>query len=181
MAVPTHAVHDDPEKDNQLDERLKITLQERQSGIRTLVIGAHRVIYVAPPPFRLSIPGKGFLTGWQDVREALPAVKWLFRELFTLSPWACATSLTLDLLLALQPTVDAYLTNHMMNLVCLAPPQMASMAGLSIVFGRLKWDTKPIQSTNTSSHSLWGLESLLYLHVSLFIGLSRLSGGCHFD
>jgi hypothetical protein len=142
MALPTHAEYSD--KHDNVDETLGISLPELQDcGMRTLILGVHRVIYVPPPAFRFRVPANGIVDSWRNLRDALPSVEWLFRQLFTLCPWACTANLGLDMLLGLQPIFNAYLTNHMMSLVSYIYLLLNCANDLNMSITRLKWDIRP--------------------------------------
>jgi hypothetical protein len=86
-------------------------------GTRTLILGVHRVIYTHPPPLSFSLPGKDLLDRFKTLSETLPSVRWLFGQLRELGSVSYASSLILELLLTLQPTLNHVLTNRIMNLV----------------------------------------------------------------
>jgi hypothetical protein len=157
MALPTQAKYSD--KHDNVDEALGISLSKLQDcGMRTLILGVHRVIYVPPPAFRFRVPGNGIVDSWRNLRHALPSVEWLFRQLFILCPWACTASLGLDMLLGLQPIFNAYLTNQMMSLVSYIHLLFICTNDLTISITRLRWDIRPATWNHVKLRSLWGLE-----------------------
>jgi hypothetical protein len=96
----------------------KWTKHKLPDGARTFVVGVHRVIYVAPPPFQLAMPGKNLL-GEQmgTLSKTLPSVRWLFGELYTLGPVAYPAMLALTLVLDLLPTATLFLNHRVLSLV----------------------------------------------------------------
>jgi hypothetical protein len=96
----------------------KWTKHKLPDGARTFVVGVHRVIYVAPPPFQLAMPGKNiFGEQMGTLSKTLPSVRWLFGELYTLGPVAYPAMLALTLVLDLLPTATLFLNHRVLSLV----------------------------------------------------------------
>jgi hypothetical protein len=122
-AVATPGLHDLMEK-AAVDPWANRELPE---GVRTLVLGVHRVIYVAPPPRAFAIPGKNLIqerTG--TFARTLPSARWLLRELHRLGPVSYATMLGLQVALHLQPTVKMYLNHRVLSMVRAISSQQSS-------------------------------------------------------
>lgn len=93
-------------------------------GARTLVLGVHRVIYVDPPRRTVVVPGK---TRVQErinaFTRALPSVRWLLGELYSLGPASYMALRGLHTVLRLEITAKMYLNHRLLSMVCLIQVQ----------------------------------------------------------
>jgi hypothetical protein len=92
--------------------------QKLPAGAEILNLGVNRVIYQAPPRLEYALPGRNLLhERIATFVRTLPSVRWLFGELYMLSPFAFAAVLALQVVIHLQPTVRLYLNHRVLSMV----------------------------------------------------------------
>jgi hypothetical protein len=87
-------------------------------GAETLDLGVNRVIYQSLPRLAFALPGRNLVQERVGTfTRTLPSVRWLFGELYTISPLSFVTLLSMNVLLHLQPIVRLYLNHRVLSMV----------------------------------------------------------------